>query len=85
MAQSSTVTGYDETDVLGSLDNETNPSPSLQPPAALSDSPPPSDTPAESSPGSLPFTGIDVVILALMGLALLATGLSLRRGAGSTR
>jgi hypothetical protein len=83
MAQSPTVSGYDESDVLGSLDNETSASPSLKPPAALPDSPSSSGTPAESEPGSLPFTGVDVVILALMGLALVATGLSLRRRAGS--
>jgi hypothetical protein len=79
LGQSSTVTGYDETDVLGSLNNDTSPSPSLRPPSALPDSPNSSGTPAESAPGSLPFTGIDVALLALAGLALLGTGLTLRR------
>jgi len=34
--------------------------------------------------GSLPFTGLDVGIIALAGLALLGTGMVLRRTAGTT-
>lgn len=36
-----------------------------------------------TSAGSLPFTGLDVGLIALMGVALLATGAVLRRGRAS--
>ena len=38
-----------------------------------------------SSSGQLPHTGVDAWALALMGAALLATGLALRRAAGHSR
>jgi len=40
-------------------------------------------TPAATSTGNLPFTGLDVGIVVLMSLALLGTGLLLRRSGRS--
>lgn len=37
------------------------------------------DTTAETSGGSLPFTGLDVVLIAVAGTGILALGLGMRR------
>ena len=88
MAQSSTVRGYDESGgVIGELTPNTggssaNDEPSLQPTSSLGSPQEPADE--SVSTGALPFTGIDVGILVLMGLALLGTGLMLRRRTSSS-
>ncbi len=65
--------GYDESlGVLGEIQSE-----EPTPPAQREEQP---STPAQpEEQGSLPFTGLDLGIVALMGLALLGTGLVLRR------
>lgn len=72
IAQDPARKGYDETTILQSID----PGPSI------ADE---SDSTADGSAGgnaggTLPFTGLDVGILALMGLALVGTGAVMRRG-----
>jgi hypothetical protein len=61
-AQGPTARGYDESRVLGEIQNE-------------------SGTPPSTTTKSLPFTGLDLGIVALMGAGLLGTGLVLRRNA----
>ncbi len=68
--------GYDESlGVIGEIQSEepTPPSTTEQQPS------PPTPTPPEQQEGSLPFTGLDLGIVAAMGVALLGTGLVLRR------
>src|SRR5689334_11818554 len=79
MAASPSAKGYDETlGVIGEIETqqptettETTPTP---PPA-----PTPTPTPVQEESGNLPFTGLDVGIVVLMGLALIGTGFVLRR------
>ena len=73
--------GYDETTVLGNVDNG-GPAPAAQETApAVATSPAVETAPVavESSESSLPFTGADLGILVLMGVLLGGTGLVLRR------
>jgi hypothetical protein len=65
LAQTPTSGGYDESRVLGEIQN----------------TPAPSHPPKGGS--SLPFTGLDLGIVALMGAGLLGTGLVIRRSASS--
>jgi hypothetical protein len=65
LAQTSTARGYDESQVLGELEN-----------------PPPPNTPPKST-SSLPFTGLDLAVVVLMGAGLLGTGLVIRRNVSS--
>jgi hypothetical protein len=70
--------GYDETlGVIGQVDTPqtpTRPAQAAQPSQAAV-------TPAQpvQQEGSLPFTGLDIGIVALMGIVLLGTGVVLRR------
>lgn len=69
--------GYDESlGVIGEIQSEEQ-TPSQQ----GGQQPSSSSAPAQQSEGSLPFTGLDLGIVALMGAALLGTGLVLRRTA----
>jgi hypothetical protein len=81
MAQGSTTRGYDESGgVIGELPPDSGGAtaqPPLQPTSRLGSPQAPADE--SVSNGALPFTGLDVGILALMGLALLGTGFTLRR------
>ncbi|HEV3000403.1 MAG TPA: hypothetical protein VGW75_06660 [Solirubrobacteraceae bacterium] len=66
--------GYDESlGVIGEIQSE-EPTPPAQ-----AGQQPSSSAPTQQSEGSLPFTGLDLGIVALMGAALLGTGLVLRR------
>lgn len=67
--------GYDESlGVIGEIQSE-----EPTPPQAAGQQPSTPAAPAQQSEGSLPFTGLDLGIVALMGGALLGTGLVLRR------
>jgi hypothetical protein len=65
LAQSPTASGYDESQVLGELENT------------------PPDKPPPSTNNSLPFTGLDVAVLVLMGVGLVGTGFVIRRNVSS--
>jgi predicted secreted protein len=81
--------GYDETTVLGNVDNggsaptETSAPAAETAPAAAETAPVAVESvntaPAATSESSLPFTGADLGILVLMGILLGGTGLLLRR------
>lgn len=71
MAQTAAQQGYDETGVLGDVEQ-----PGGGGPAAVDSVP--SDT-VESSSSALPFTGLDVGILVVLGVAAVGTGFALRR------
>ena len=79
-AQGTTQDVYDETSIIGDIEGNT---PSggnageTTPQAKAS-------VPAKEESGSLPFTGLDLTIVALMGGALLGTGLLIRRSTRST-
>jgi hypothetical protein len=63
-AQTAPKAGYDETlGVIGEIQSED----------------PPRNPTVERQDGDLPFTGLDLGIVALMGAALVGTGLVLRR------
>ncbi|HEX2086425.1 MAG TPA: hypothetical protein VHF89_12135 [Solirubrobacteraceae bacterium] len=67
--------GYDESlGVIGEIQSEEPTTPSER---EVSPTPPPATPPQQE--GDLPFTGLDLGIVALMGGILLATGLALRR------
>ena len=66
-AQSSTQRGYDETTVLGGIES--------------SDDETAAPTPRKLTSNELPFTGLDVAVVAMMGAALLGTGFAIRRTA----
>jgi hypothetical protein len=73
--------GYDETTVLGNVDDG-GPAPAAQETApAMAESPVAETAPVavQSNESSLPFTGADLGILVLMGVLLGGTGLVLRR------
>jgi hypothetical protein len=53
-------------------------------PKASNNSAPAATTPAPSNEGNLPFTGLEVAVVAAAGLALVATGVGLRK-AGNAR
>ncbi len=64
LAQTPTASAYDESQVLGELEN-------------------PPDKPPPSTDNSLPFTGLDVAVLVLMGVGLVGTGFVIRRNVSS--
>jgi hypothetical protein len=69
--------GYDESlGVIGEIQSE-----EPTPPSQREEQPetPPATPPQTQREGDLPFTGFDLGIVALMGVALLGTGLVLRR------
>ncbi|HEX8121472.1 MAG TPA: hypothetical protein VF549_09430 [Solirubrobacteraceae bacterium] len=69
--------GYDESlGVIGEIQSE-----EPTPPAQREEQPetPTTPPPVEQREGSLPFTGLDLGIVAAMGVVLLGTGLVLRR------
>lgn len=68
--------GYDESlGVIGEIQSE-----EPTPPAQREEQPtPPQTPPPVQEEGDLPFTGLDIGIVALMGAVLLGTGLVLRR------
>ncbi len=68
--------GYDESlGVIGEIQSE-----EPTPPQNREEQPtPPTPTPPVREDGDLPFTGLDLGIVALMGVLLLGTGLALRR------
>jgi hypothetical protein len=89
-AQTPSTRGYDETlGVIGEIETQQpNRDPDPEPTPTPTPTPEPEPTPQpqqQEESGSLPFTGLDVGIVALMGLALLGTGLALRRSAGRSR
>lgn len=74
-AQTAPREGYDESlGVIGEIQSE---EPST--PGTRENEPTPPSAPAQQQEGDLPFTGLDLGIVALMGAALLGTGLVLRR------
>jgi hypothetical protein len=91
-AQSPTGTGYDETDVIGNLpESDGGVLPEVVSGGGGDDAATPptrtesgaggaAGTSAPTSGSSLPFTGADVGIIAVLGLVLLGTGFALRRG-----
>lgn len=90
-AQNSSVQGYDESGVIGNIDEspEVIPGDDESPEGDVDEDPAPrtpdgSPTPREAgaapAPGSeLPFTGFEAGMVALAGFALLGTGFLLRR------
>jgi hypothetical protein len=80
-AQGPTERGYDESGgVIGSLDNETATTPSGGGGPGGTGNTPSGDV-REAPANSLPFTGLDVGLVVLMGAALVGTGFVIRRGA----
>ena len=80
MAQSPSAKGYDETlGVIGEIETQQPTETTETTPPAPTPAPTPEPTPVQEESGSLPFTGLDVGIVVLMGLALLGTGFVLRR------
>lgn len=91
MAQTSVTQGYDESGVIGEIDENPgpdNPGQDDEPngtvvPAGDDDTPTPPTTretgDAPVSAGQLPFTGFEAGLIAMVGLALLGTGVVLRR------
>jgi len=74
-AQTAPREGYDESlGVIGEIQSEepTNP-------GDRDTAPTPPSAPAQQEESDLPFTGLDLGIVALMGAALLGTGVVLRR------
>ncbi len=82
-AQSSLGYGTPAGQVQTTIENGSN---NGSTPKASNNSAPAATTqaPAEESGNSLPFTGLEVLVVAAAGLALVATGVGLRK-AGSTR
>jgi hypothetical protein len=74
-AQSPTSREYDNTGLLGTIGDTGGGGNSGDVQAASAES------------GSLPFTGLDLAVVALLGVALVGTGFMIRRGSGpaSTR
>ena len=67
--------GYDESlGVIGEIQSE-----EPTPPSQREEQPTPPSTPPQQQEGDLPFTGLDLGIVAAMGAVLLGTGLVLRR------
>lgn len=83
LAQTPTQRGYPEADVLGEVGEVSQDAPveDNAPSAAPVAQAAPTQAP-ETAGGSLPFTGLEVGIVALMGMALLGTGVALRRSSG---
>jgi hypothetical protein len=81
-AQSPSERGYDETlGVIGQVDTP-SPQAAEAPSEDVTTTPEAAPTPAQpvaEEEGNLPFTGLDLGIVALMGAALLGTGFALRR------
>ena len=87
LAQDPTVRGYPESDILGEVgeveEQAPAPAPAPEPQPQAAEVPTAEAAPAPQSAGELPFTGLEVGLIALMGAALLLTGITLRRA--STR
>jgi hypothetical protein len=84
LAQEPTDRGYDETlGVIGQVDTPSTPqsesAPSQGTTAPAEEATPTPAQPVKEESGSLPFTGLDIGIVALMGLVLLGVGVALRR------
>lgn len=82
MGASPSAKGYDETlGVIGEIETQQpTPTTTTPPPTTPAPAPTPTPTPAPAQEsGTLPFTGLDVGIVVLMGLALVGTGVVLRR------
>ena len=73
--------GYDESlGVIGEIQSEEPTTPAQREEAPVQEvSPAPTPAPAVQQEGDLPFTGLDLGIVAAMGAVLLGTGLVLRR------
>lgn len=80
-AQGTTQDVYDETSIIGDIEGNTPSSGTAGETAPKAKAAAPA--PAKEESGSLPFTGLDLTIVALMGLALLGTGLLIRRSTRS--
>jgi hypothetical protein len=77
IAQQPSTRGYDaDSQVLGEIDQVDVPEQPAQETAPQEASVTP---PVEASEGSLPFTGLEVGVVVLMGVALLGTGIVVRR------
>ena len=72
LAQGPTQQGYDETNILGNIQSEGTP-PKRPPPPSTNQATP------KREEESLPFTGLDLGVLALMGVVLLGTGVAIKR------
>lgn len=70
-AQTASQQGYDESALLGQVGGPDAGQGATEPVSVSS--------PSSSSNGSLPFTGLDLAILVLMGGVLVVTGVALRR------
>lgn len=83
LAQTPAQRGYPEADVLGEVGevNEDAPDAASAPSAAPQAQAAPTQVP-QTEGGTLPFTGLEVGVVALMGMALLGTGVALRRSSG---
>jgi hypothetical protein len=76
VAQQATQRGYDETlGVIGEIETE-NPTQDTAPAGPAAQPTPPQQQPQA---GDLPFTGLDVGIVVLLGAVLIGTGFVLRR------
>jgi hypothetical protein len=73
-AQNPTGTNYDKSGLLGNIGDTGNPGGGSGSPVS-----------ASSSDGSLPFTGLDLAVVALLGVVLVGTGLVVRKGLGGPR
>lgn len=89
-AQTSAAQGYDESGVIGNIEESPTPGADDQPSGeAIPDededsaAPAPSDRESGAPPtaggGELPFTGLDAALIAVVGMALVGTGFALRR------
>jgi hypothetical protein len=90
LAQEPTDRGYDETlGVIGQVDTPTTPksesAPSQGETAPAAEATPTPAQPVQEESGNLPFTGLDIGIVALMGLVLLGVGVALRRSTTARR
>ena len=75
LAQDPSVRGYDESlGVIGEIQSE-----EPTPPTQREEQPTPQTPPPVQEEGDLPFTGLDLGIVAVLGMVLLGTGLVLRR------
>ena len=79
-AQGSSARGYDESlGVIGEIQSEDPQVPERERQPSSPAPPPPPPPQERAQEGELPFTGMDVGIVALMGLALLGAGFVVRR------
>jgi hypothetical protein len=84
VAQTATEEGYDGTGVIGQIggeDQQGGPTGGVGNSDNAENVATTTTTGGDEGSGSLPFTGLDIAIVALMGAVLAGTGLALRRSA----